>query len=224
MMAANFYNLVLPLRAGLVLRGVYFKKKFGLSYNDYAVSLAASYVVNFLLLSILGLVGVSILWRNYGIIAWPFVAIFLCIGMASISFFLFPSHPLLKKIKIDRIQKLIAGWNVLRKSKVDVVLLFIYTALILGCGVGLTVLSFRVFGHSISIADSLFLVAVGSLGLLVSITPAGLGVNELLLVISTSYIGISPALAVASALLGRIVSSIIILLFGFISNIYLARR
>ena len=75
-------------------------------------------------------------------------------------------------------------------------------------------LQFRVFGIEVTFVKCIFLSAVGILALLVAITPAGLGINEALVVFSALTIGITPAESLSAVLLGRAVQMLVLFVLG----------
>jgi uncharacterized membrane protein YbhN (UPF0104 family) len=56
--------------------------------------------------------------------------------------------------------------------------------------------------------------SIGSLAVVISITPASLGVAEAVAVFSGLVVGITPAQAIAAAIIGRAVGTVMILILG----------
>ena len=85
-------------------------------------------------------------------------------------------------------------------------------------------LQFRVFGFDIDFIKCLFLASLGSLSILISITPAGLGINEAVIVFSALTIGITPAQSLLVALLGRVISFLVLFILGPIFSALLIKH
>jgi uncharacterized protein (TIRG00374 family) len=68
------------------------------------------------------------------------------------------------------------------------------------------------------------LTAIGVLGILVAITPAGLGIQEAITVFSALTIGIGATEALSAALLGRAISLVVLFILGPIFSHYLLRN
>ena len=81
-----------------------------------------------------------------------------------------------------------------------------------------------VFGIEINYLSALFLASMGSLGILVALTPAGLGVSEAIIVFSALTIGISPIQSLSVAILGRAISFLVLFILGPIFSIILLRN
>jgi uncharacterized protein (TIRG00374 family) len=82
---------------------------------------------------------------------------------------------------------------------------------------------FRTFGIFISFPQCLFLSSVHVLSLLISITPANLGIAEAITVFSATTIGITPAQSLSAAILGRLVSFLALFSLGPIFTHYLVK-
>ena len=85
-------------------------------------------------------------------------------------------------------------------------------------------LQFRVFGIEVSFVSALFLSAIGSLSLVIGLTPGNLGVQEAIIVFSAATIGITPAESLSAALLGRAVSLVVLFVLGPIFSYVLVRN
>ncbi len=85
-------------------------------------------------------------------------------------------------------------------------------------------LQFKVFGINFSFISALFLASIGSLGLLISITPAGLGIQEAIVVFSGLTIGIGVHESLSAALLGRAIQMIVLFIIGPIFSVILLRK
>jgi uncharacterized protein (TIRG00374 family) len=85
-------------------------------------------------------------------------------------------------------------------------------------------LQFKVFGMELSFAKAAYLTAIGGLSLLIQLTPAGLGINEAITVFSASTIGITPAQSLSVAILGRLISVVVLFTLGPLFSYLLMKK
>jgi uncharacterized membrane protein YbhN (UPF0104 family) len=89
---------------------------------------------------------------------------------------------------------------------------------------GMLKLQFLVFGITVSYYSCLLLVSIGIFGLIIAVTPAGLGISEAILVFSAATIGITPTESLSVALLGRAVSFVVLFVLGPIFSYLLVKN
>ncbi len=145
----------------------------------------------------------------------------------------FPPHSL-KWIPItwvrERADQVLAGWHIMRKSPKTVANLCWLAALCVFLGATVTWLEFAAFkmqdpsGQDIGFLQATIFTAIGSLSLLVSITPAALGIKESLLMFSSQFLGISQSQALAVSLLDRSVNVVVLCLFFGLASIYINKK
>lgn len=85
-------------------------------------------------------------------------------------------------------------------------------------------LQFHFFGIEVSLVKCIFLSAVASLGLLIQITPSGIGINEALIAFSAQVISVTPAETLAATLLGRAIGFVFLIVFGTLSSYLLVKE
>ncbi len=211
----GFYNLITPFRGGMAARAIYLKKKHAFSYTNFLSTLAASYILIFLVSGIIGLLSTYLIYLSTGNFSSIIFIIFLIttISMSSIMFFS-PRFSDTKYKWINRIINVVNGWHLIKNNKRVVFVTTFFSFIQLITGAVMLYLQFKVFGFNISFIGSLFLSAIGSLGILVAVTPAGLGISETIIVFSAATIGISPAESLSAALLGRAVSLFVLFILG----------
>ena len=211
----GFYNLITPFRGGMAVRGIYLNKKYGFSYTNFLATLAASYILTFFIAAILGLFSILNIYLTRDIISWPILTIFS--GMFLIFFIVIVFSPKIPETRyqfINRFVNVLNGWHLIKNNRKIIIAVSLMSIFQLLLGALSTYLQFRVFGIVISLSAAIFLAAMGSLSLLISITPAGLGINEAILVFSASTLGITPIQSLSAALAGRFVSIIVLFTLG----------
>ena len=60
----GFYNLITPFRGGLAARAVYLKQKYKFSYTNFLATIAASYLIFFLIASFVGIVSMYFIYNT----------------------------------------------------------------------------------------------------------------------------------------------------------------
>ncbi|MFH1367087.1 MAG: lysylphosphatidylglycerol synthase transmembrane domain-containing protein [Patescibacteria group bacterium] len=224
-MITGFYNLITPFRGGLVVRAAYLKKKYQFSYTDFLASLAGMYVIVFLISGLLGLFSILFIFQSTSDYNLLLVSIFSIVVIAMLVIIIFSQHfPRLNGRWLGKISRVAQGWNLIKNNTQVVfsVILFSLAQLLL-----LTLmlnLQFRVFGVNVSYFGTLILASMANLSLLISITPANLGINEAVIVFSAATLGISPTVSLASALLGRAVQIIVLFILGPIFSYKLIKK
>ena len=221
----GFYNLITPFRGGMAVRAVYLKKKHNFSYTNFFSSLSASYVLIFLSAGIMGLLSSGIIYFNEGIFSPVVSLIFLGVSLSLLFVIIFsPRMNEGKGFILDKIAKILNGWYLIRKDRGLLFFITIISIFQLLLSSLMLYLEFYVFGIEISFVKALFLSSIGLLGLIIAITPAGLGIQEAVAVFSASTIGISPVESLSVALLGRGVSVVVLFILGPIFSWVLMRK
>ena len=221
----GFYNLITPFRGGMAARAIYLKKKYNFSYDNFMATLAASYVLIFLVASLVGMLSTLFIYISSGIFSWLIFLIFsgLFIGMVG-TIVIAPKLKERKNRWLNSAIKVVNGWHLIRGNWRIIGITSILSLLQLIVGALMLYLQFKVFGININYSSALFLATIGSLGILIGITPAGLGIQEAITVFSALTIGIGTAEALSVALLGRAVSLTVLFVLGPIYSYILLNR
>ncbi len=221
----RFYNLITPFKGGMAARAVYLKKKHKFPYTDFLATLAASYVLIFLVVSLIGIISTLIIFYSTGVFSWIIFLIFLAVFFPLVFIITFsPKFPETRNYWINRIIRVINGWHLIKDNKKVIFLVSFLSLIQLLIGAFMLYLQFRVFGIEVSYTATLFLAAIASIGLIIGLTPAGLGVSEAIIVFSALTIGIAPAESLSAALLGRAVSLVVLFVLGPIFSYVLIRK
>src|SRR3989338_5062831 len=113
----GFYNLITPFRGGMVAKAFYLNKKHDFPYTYFLSTIAASYVLIFLIAGISGLITSYLIYNSIGKISLIILGIFLTatISMLGIIFFS-PSLNETKYSLINRVIRVVNGWNIIKKN------------------------------------------------------------------------------------------------------------
>lgn len=221
----GFYNLITPMRGGMAARAVYLKRKYSFSYTNFLAMTAATFLLVFFVAGLFGLTASYFIFLNTREFSRLIVAIF-AIAFIGTSFVMMfsPKLPETKSNFINRFIKVINGWHLISGNRRVIFSTLVISLAQILIGAVMLILQFRMFSVEISFVQGLFLASIGSLGLLIAITPAGLGINEAVTVFSAATIGITPAQSLSAALLGRVVSLVVLFILGPIYSYKLIRK
>ncbi len=223
----SFGNTFLPMKGGAGLRAVYLKSKYNFDYSYFLSSLAGNYLVVFNVTSLAALIGMfSLYFVGEGFHSFTACVFLLLYVLTSWGIFYPPAVLDWIPVKLlrEHINQVLAGWQMIRKSRRTVLELFILTILYVMLSSLATWLEFAAFGMkdsagvSIGFLKSVSFTAIAILSLLISLTPAALGIKEGMLMLSSQFLGISPSQALAVSLLDRTMNfTVLALFFGFAS-------
>jgi len=213
-------NFFAPIGAGFGFRAVYLKKKHNFSYSDYMSTLYGNYVIIFLLNSFLALVCLYLLRQkadhNFTVLTLIFGGMFI----ASMILMLlkvpkrmldyFDNNKRYKKI-IDILLNISKGWNRIASNKTLLLKLLGITVVNFLLSITAAKLIISSLGLTIGTSALILFTVLGSLSLFVNITPANLGVKELIYIFSLGVIGFSVDQILMIALIDRGVLFIILL-------------
>lgn len=221
----GFYNLITPFRGGMAARAVYLKKKHGFAYVNFLATLSASYVLIFLVASLLGIISTFMIYKQTGVLSWILLIIFAAVFLGML-FIMFVSPKFKERDNkwLNRFIKVINGWHLIKHNKKVIAVTTIITLIQILLSTLMLYLQFLTFGIDISFASALFLSAIGNLSILIGITPGNLGISEAITVFSASTIGITPAQSLSAALLGRAVSLVVLFILGPIFSYILMKK
>jgi uncharacterized protein (TIRG00374 family) len=104
---------------------------------------------------------------------------------------------------VNKLIHAINGWHKFRQDRklVAKTILLVSSQFLLSGAI--LYFQFQVFGFEVSFEKAMLLTAIGGVGILISITPSGFGIEEAILVFSAQALGIPAVHSLAAALLGR---------------------
>lgn len=183
--------------AGLGFRAIYLKKKHDLSYQEYMITVYGNYLLIFICNAIFGISSL-LLVRNKGGSAYTGLFLFfgaLLVTSIALCFIRITGEP--KKARgfvgkgIDIIREMTIGWNRIARNKrllMHLTLVIMIQIILSFCIAWLEIKSLSI---SIGLPEILLLSILGSLSIFVSLTPANIGVKELIYIITATTIGLT---------------------------------
>ncbi len=206
-------NYLMPFVGGAGLRAAYLKRRHGLPVTAAAALLAATWVVHFLLVGVAGIVGVLAAGGLDPGAAAPLLTLFGGVSAACLLVVLWPLPPPRGETRLLRAAgRVVAGWRRLRESTLVPVAVTL-AALVVVNALALA-LYFRATGVPLEPAAALVVGAASDLSVVVSVTPAALGITEGAVVLAGRLLGVDPAVALIAAAIRRIVTVALALVVG----------
>ena len=221
----GFYNLITPFKGGLASRATYLKRKYDFPYTIFLSTVAATYVLEFFVASSAGIISTYVIFLKTGFFSLFLFLVFLFMFLLTLFIILFSPKIGEKHNKwLNRFIRVINGWHILKKSKKLIAKIsFLIFLKLLIASIALF-LQFNVFGISITYLKTIFLTSIGNLGIIISITPSGIGINEAITVFSALTIGITPTESITASILGRLIQTIILFILGPIFSYILLKK
>ncbi len=202
-------NYLLPGLGGTSLRGAYLRGRHDLPLAAFGGLLAATYLLQYLILCAAGL-AVSWLWPALpAAVAWVMAAALAAVtALAFLAFRAPRASPDLPVAGLrGALASAFAGWRQMRASGLGPPLL-LAAAQLAGTAVALAC-SFAALGQTLAPAQALFAAVLSEGSILLNLTPAGLGVVEGAVGAAAGLLGIGAPLGVAAAALRRSVTLVV---------------
>lgn len=210
---SRMINQVTPGQTGLILRAGYLKKKHNLSTKSFLSALGGTHIFVYAVASIMGLMTLVCLRLQGTNIPTNYYLILLIIFTSMAIATVFPFKVKDRKNKIaQHVVDTINGWQVIKSNSTVLYNSIFWSSVLLIANAIMAFAAFNSLGANISLLGAAFITVIMMAGGLVSITPAGFGVNEALGVLGANGIGVDPHQALAAVLLQRVVVTAILYL------------
>lgn len=211
----NFYNYITPFKGGMAVRAMYLKEKHNFAYVHFLSTLSAIYIIIFFIGSFAGLISMYFLWQSQKVFNPIIFLTFLLIFLFLLAIMIFsPKIPKSKNKWINRVINVINGWHLIKNNKRIIFVTALISLIQLILGAINFIILYSIFDIQITFFQSLFITSIGSLSLLLAITPGNLGIGDAINVFSASIIGVGINEAVVATILGRAINLLIIFILG----------
>ncbi|MBI4826620.1 MAG: flippase-like domain-containing protein [Nitrospirae bacterium] len=210
---SSFANYTTPFSGGAGFRAVYLKKRHGHSYSDFAAGFAGNYIINYLAVSITGILCLTYIYNIYHISSLIAAGIFGALFILLTCIILFAS-PFKEPagFLLLRLNKILKGWNIIKNDKKLLLKLTLLSCVNIIISTLILLAAFYSVGLKIDIAKALLMNLLYSMSLLISITPGSLGIAETVLIFSGDAVGLKTAEVLVASLIIRAV--LVALLFS----------
>ena len=223
--AASTLANQLPISGGIVTRSVYLKHRYGLSYTKNFSATLALFACS---IAAYGFLGVAILayWYFTQHVP-PSPILFIGFGgmAAGLLIFLLP----LDKIRIPDfllrwLDQAVEGWTVIgRNPQLLAQLLGLQTSTMLLMAARYW-LAFHMVSQNVTVGQVILFASASILTQLVSFAPGGLGVREAIVGGIAAALGFDAAVSLFALALDRLVSTVVIVVLGWISMVSLGNQ
>lgn len=214
--AANYFSF---LWGGMAVKAVYLKKEFKLSYSDFLNSTLGSYLIIFFTSSVVASFVIILLSLSSKKIFY--IPLFVFIGLALFSAILMQAPLLFENFFLKKIAEMARKWEELRSDRKLLLKLAAISLLNLFVAALLTYLRFKVLGITLGVFESFYISVIVSLAVLINLTPASIGIIEVLTAFAAKTLNINPVHAVLASSIDRVSILILIFIFAPPFNYYL---
>ena len=173
----NFYNYFLS-KSGTALAGAYLKKNHGFNYSKYLSLIMGDIMVIFIASGIMGFTAYI-----YGLLVgmfenWLLAVFFLCLALVMISMVFIPEVKLPDKGIFTKVNKVIEGWNTIRRNRALMGKMFLLNIGLMVAGALRYYILFRLFADKVPLFICLLIAPLNSMAQIVSFIPAAYGIRE----------------------------------------------
>jgi len=217
-------SFFMPAKTGVMPRAFYMKKKYGFQLTKFFTSYLGYYIVTFITNSLTSLIAVYSIYRRDGVFHEGLFFFFLAVMICSIIFILFVRVVKRFNFKSNTINMVVNGLEYFKKQKRLLVKLLILNFISTVIFALKLLVSFRSVGVNVDFFTAFIVSGTIFLSLVLSLTPANLGVKELLITGVASllgYTGISGALV---SIIDRGIYFVVVMFFGAIFSFILFHR
>lgn len=218
----SMFNYYLPARGGIAVRAYYLKKKHKFSYSHYTSLIAGSYIIIFFLSAGIGLVLTLLYKPIHGILYGKLVMIFSGLLLLTMigTFLLVLFLKLGKRFKNERFNNILElvkeGLDFFQENRRLIISFSIlHVAFISVMGARLFV-CFSAIDIDVVPLQMLIISSLTTFSIVLSLTPANLGIKEGIISFSAHLLGIPADQAMLAALIDRGVAIVLTFLFGLI--------
>jgi len=209
----------------MVARGYYLKSKYDLPYTSFIANISAAYIFTYWFGSFFGLVSMYVIYLNGELFNWLVFIVYLSIFAILNYIMIFaPRFSETKYGLLNKFIRVINGWNLIRANKKTILKIGLVSLVKLMFS-GITArLYYGAFGLEVFYFEGLFMAITSSFSMLITLTPAGIGINEAFGILSAQIIGIPVTESLPVVLLSRAVSLVSLLSLGPIASFALYKK
>ncbi len=205
MAVANLWNYLFPF-GGFGLRAAYLKKFHNFPYAYFLSTMMATYIIRFLIYSVLGLICLGLIYFDTGFFAVNLF--FLMLGVALvclIAMVVTPKLPAIENRIFFHLSRMMNGWLELKKDKALILKLAVVLLLSIFVFAGIVYFALFAFHYQLSLFEILLVSIMVCFTVLLPLTPGSLGIQEGAIVFTVQLFGLTIAQGILVAGLVRLV-------------------
>jgi uncharacterized protein (TIRG00374 family) len=210
----NLGNMITPFSGGLIARAAYLKHRHGFSYTQFVTSLAANYLISFMMVSVTGLLVLTVYHRPVAFF-WELAGVFLITAFILAALMLTPPRELTWKNRlVHNINDAIGGWNYIKGDHALIMRLSLCAMTNIFLGGAMYEVAYRSCGLAVPFDSSLLVSLLASFSILVNLTPGNFGIQEAIVAIASELLGMGAAYGVIVSLLLRLTGILVAFTLG----------
>ena len=217
-------NYLVPYMGGMGLRATYLKKKYGFSLGNCASTVGGTALLSISINAFIGLLVVGFLFITKGVFSPVIFSLFFgCLLLTGVIIF-GPAREIKTANRfLSKLNRVWEGWRIISQRPGDLIILAFITFLTSLSGIIILYISFRVVSDNIALSETIIISMMTGLSSLVNLTPAGLGIGEMVIVFTSRALGQVIVIGVSVALIRRVVATLIIFPGGGVASYILSR-
>lgn len=215
----RFCNLIAPGYLGAAVRAVYLKRTYKFSFASFSSSFIVSSLILFLISGLLALLsfflqGSTLSGDTSSLIsimalAVLFFVVSLVIPLGAPQRLLDKANKRRRNKLLDRLGAVLDGFIKIR-AQPSLFYKMTFWAIVTVVGTSITtLLLYQTLAYQIGFMEALFIAAVSSWGIIISITPANIGIREGLMVVAAQIMSVPIPETLAVAILLRLVAFVV---------------
>ena len=217
-------NMITPFSGGLIARAAYLKHRHGFSYAQFVTSLAANYLISFMMVSVTGLIVLTVFHRHFGFF-WELTLVFLITALILVALVLTPPRELTWNNRlVHNINEAIRGWTYIKRDRALIIRLSFCTMINILLGGAMYQMAYRSYGLAVPFDLSLLVSLLASFSILINLTPGNFGIQEAIVAVSSELLGMGAAYGVLVSLLLRLTGLLVAFTLGALFSYVLSRE
>lgn len=219
----TFFNY-LPFKGGAVAGALFLKGAHDFSYARFLATAMASSILAVVTFSVVGVIGLIVLWLSSGVFSWLILAIYAVLIIVPLAFFLRIDRRT-ERVKNPHLLRFLEGWRVIRTGGRRLMLLIVTDLGMMLIDAARITLCLAAVGLKPLYAAGLILCPLSNVLGVVSMVPGGLGVKEVVMGLLGGGLGIDFTRTIFAATLDRMILLLWVLFLGplFIALIFFNR-
>jgi len=207
-------NCLVPF-GGFGFRATYLKRIHAFDYTHFISTLGAIYLIEFLIFTLGGFIGLGLLYFNSGIFDLPITILTSVVFSISATVLIFSPHlPRLKNAILQRINAVLESWRTIKMNYKLIKRLLWLTLLEFLLVSYIFYFAFHSFNFGISFVNTFLTVCLSDYSLFIRLLPASFGLYEGAIVYSSRLFNLTVAQGLLVAVANRAASLFLIFTLG----------
>ena len=221
--AANSLLNYLPAQGGTITRGAYLRRAHNLPLSAFAASVAASYLITFMTMGILGLIAMLGVFLSRGLVSLELTGLLVALILASLLMMRvrWPARLQAEGPILSRLKRVWDVWLIIRRHRrtvAELVLLDVLGGMTYACRL---ILSFQIVSVTVTLWMAMAMAPLAMLTIVISLTPGALGIKEAVVGWGAAMLGASAARGIQAATADRLIMVVWMAILGVLFSLRL---